>query len=110
MLPLTKLVLQINTHAPETFFLLNHSLSSIKGQKAVPLRTMSTMVLNAFAESLSVGEMKFPAALFTTTDGSSHSDSTFKRKFVFKNVLDRMELEQPPIWRFLAYIRGVLVV
>ena len=33
---------------------------------AVPVRTMSTMVLKALGESLSVGETKFPAALLTT--------------------------------------------
>ena len=36
---------------------------------AVPRRTMSTTVLKALAESRSVGEMKFPAALLTTQLG-----------------------------------------
>lgn len=35
--------------------------------KAVPFRTMSVMVLQALGDSLSVGEMKLPAALFITT-------------------------------------------
>ena len=37
---------------------------------AVPRRTISTIVLKAFEDNLSVGEIKLPAALFTTTDGN----------------------------------------
>ena len=44
-------------------------------RNAVPFRTISTIVLKALADSLSVGEMKFPAALFTTTLGNDHSAS-----------------------------------
>ena len=37
---------------------------------ADPSKTISTIVLKALAESLSVGEIKFPAALLITTEGS----------------------------------------
>ena len=36
----------------------------------VPLRTMSIIVLKAFGDNLSVGDIKFPAALLMTTLGS----------------------------------------
>uniref|UniRef100_A0A147BT71 Putative secreted protein n=1 Tax=Ixodes ricinus TaxID=34613 RepID=A0A147BT71_IXORI len=42
---------------------------------AVPLSTMSTMVLQALADSRSVGLMKLPAALFTTMSGRPSSFS-----------------------------------
>ena len=37
---------------------------------SVPSSTMSTIVLTAFAERRSVGDMKLPAALFTIRVGS----------------------------------------
>lgn len=43
---------------------------------AVPFRTISTTVLNAFEESRSVGEIKFPAALLTISVGRPISFST----------------------------------
>lgn len=39
----------------------------------VPKRTMSTMVLTAFGDNLSLGLIKFPAALFITRLGKSPS-------------------------------------
>lgn len=43
---------------------------------AVPFTTMSIIVLNAFGDSRSVGEMKFPAALLTMIEGRPNSFST----------------------------------
>jgi hypothetical protein len=37
---------------------------------AVPFKTMSIIVLKAFADNLSVGDIKLPAALLMTTLGS----------------------------------------
>ena len=43
---------------------------------AVPLSTISMIVFQAFGESLSVGEMKLPAALFTIMCGRLPQSST----------------------------------
>jgi len=43
---------------------------------------MSIMVLKALADSLSVGEIKFPAALFTTTLGIPNSSTQESTAFL----------------------------
>ena len=42
----------------------------------VPKRTMSTIVLTAFGDNLSLGLMKLPAALFIISDGVSPNKVT----------------------------------
>ena len=61
------LVEQIIQILPVSCFIIRFPTSRVKC--AVPFKTMSIIVLNAFAESLSVGDIKFPAALLITTLG-----------------------------------------
>ena len=56
-----------NSSLPVSCFIILFPTSNVKC--AVPFNTMSIIVLNALADSLSVGDMKFPAALFITTLG-----------------------------------------
>ena len=53
---------------PVCSFIMRLPTSSVK--LTVPFNTMSIIVLNALADNLSVGDTKFPAALFITTYGS----------------------------------------
>ena len=57
-----------NTASPVCSFIMRLPTSSVK--LTVPFNTMSIIVLNALADNLSVGDTKFPAALFITTYGS----------------------------------------
>ena len=61
------LIEQIIQILPVSCFIIRFPTSRVKC--AVPFKTISIIVLNALAESLSVGDIKFPAALLITTLG-----------------------------------------